>query len=164
METFIYFWKPSENNGFLGNWYYSPFVKNEIRFIHNEQYFMWKKLQIFDPTNKSLEKTILETTNPAIIKNLGRLVKNFNLIEWDAKKYEIMKSGLIEKFSQNTELQKLLLNTNNAILAEASPYDTIWGIGISEKDVKCKKWRGENLLGKALMEVRNIIRSTQVNL
>lgn len=40
MTNIIYFWKPTENNGFLGNWYYSPYIKNGIRFIYNEQYFM----------------------------------------------------------------------------------------------------------------------------
>ena len=157
MTTYIYFWKPSGNYGFLGNWYFSPFIKNEIRFINNEQYFMWEKQQLFDNTNVSLEKNILETTNPALIRNLGRLVKNFNQTVWDTKKYDIMKRGLIEKFSQNKELKKALLNTNDAILVEASPYDKIWGIGISEEDTKNKKWRGENLLGKALMDVRNIL-------
>ena len=117
---------------------------------------MWEKQQLFNPTNILLENNILETTNPAIIRNLGRFVQNFNQTVWDTKKYDIMKRGLIEKFSQNINLKKALLDTNDAILVEASPYDTIWGIGLSEKDAKNKKWRGENLLGKALMDVRNI--------
>ena len=160
MTNFIYFWKPSDNNGFLGNWYESPFIKNGIHFINNEQYFMWGKQQLFDQTNVLLEKNILETSNPSVIKKLGRFVKNFNQTVWDTKKYEIMKIGLIEKFSQNTELKKALLATNDSILVEASPYDTIWGIGISEEDAKTKKWRGDNLLGKALMDVRNILNTS----
>ena len=154
MSNCIYFWKPAENNGYLGNWYNSPFIKNGIHFINNEQYFMWEKQQLFDPTNVLLEKKILEATNSAVIKKLGRFVKNFNQTVWDTEKYDIMKRGLIEKFSQNIHLKKALLDTNNAILVEASPYDTIWGIGLNETDAKIKKWRGENLLGKALMEVR----------
>ena len=157
MTKVIYFWKPSDNNGFLGNWYESPFIKNGIHFINNEQYFMWGKQQLFDQTNVLLEKNILETSNPSVIKKLGRFVKNFNQTVWDTKKYEIMKIGLIEKFSQNTELKKALLATNDSILVEASPYDTIWGIGLSEEDAKTNKWRGDNLLGKALMDVRNIL-------
>ena len=160
MTNFIYFWKPSDNNGFLGNWYESPFIKNGIHFINNEQYFMWGKQQLFDQTNVLLEKNILETSNPSVIKKLGRFVKNFNQTVWDTKKYEIMKIGLIEKFSQNTELKKALLATNDSILVEASPYDTIWGIGLSEEDAKTNKWRGDNLLGKALMDVRNILNTS----
>lgn len=70
-----------------------------------------------------------------------------------------MKTGLIEKFSQNPDLKKALVRTGDAILVEASPFDKIWGIGISAKDAqKNKPWEGENLLGKALMEVRDNIR------
>ena len=159
MTNYIYFWKPQENNGFLGNWYNSPFIKDGIRFINNEQYFMWGKQQLFNPTNILLEKSILETPNPSEIRKLGRCVKNFNQTVWDTNKYEIMKTGLIEKFLQNTELKKALIDTNDAILVEASPYDTIWGIGLCEKDAKTKKWRGDNLLGKALMDVRTILNS-----
>ena len=118
---------------------------------------MWEKQQLFDPTNILLENNILETTNSSLIRNFGRYVQNFNQSVWDTKKYDIMKRGLIEKFSQNTELKKALLDTNDAILVEASPYDTIWGIGLGEKDAKIKKWRGENLLGKALIDVRTIL-------
>ena len=157
MSKCIYFWKPSDNNGYLGNWYDSPFTKHGICFINNEQYFMWGKQQLFDPKNLLLEKKILEATNSSVIKKLGRFVQNFNQSVWDTEKYEIMKIGLIEKFSQNTLLKQELLNTNDAILVEASPYDTIWGIGLNEQDAKIKKWRGENLLGKALMDVRTIL-------
>jgi len=40
-------------------------------------------------------------------------------------------------------------------MAEASPYDTIWGVGLKEQDPLInivETWRGENLLGFALME------------
>jgi ribA/ribD-fused uncharacterized protein len=157
MSSIIYFWKPTESNGYLGNWYRSPFTINNIEFINNEQYFMWRKQQLFDPRNLSLEKKILETNNPKIMKDLGRDVGNFNQRVWDKEKYEIMKTGLIQKFSQNANLKELLKKTGNAILVEASPYDTIWGIGLNEKEAKLKSWRGENLLGKALMEVRKML-------
>jgi ribA/ribD-fused uncharacterized protein len=157
MTSYIFFWKPNEKNGFLGNWCYSPFTKNNIHFINNEQYFMWSKQQLFDPTNISLENEILKTNNPKRIKDLGRLVKNFNEKVWDEKKYDIMKSGLLEKFSQNLELKHQLIDTKDSILVEASPYDKIWGIGLDEKDAKIKIWKGENLLGNALMDIRDIL-------
>ena len=157
MSTNIYFWKPTEPNGFLGNWYQSRFTIDNIEFINNEQYFMWRKQQLFDPLNLSLEKKILETNNPKIMKDLGRNVGNFNQTIWDKEKFDIMKTGLIQKFSQNSHLKQLLKNTGNATLVEASPYDTVWGIGLNDKDAKIKSWRGENLLGKALMEVRKML-------
>ena len=54
-----------------------------------------------------------------------------------------------------------MLSTGNAILAEASPYDNIWGIGIDRETAmkeSVEQWRGENLLGFALMEVRDWLR------
>lgn len=121
---------------------------------------MWEKQQLFDPTNVTLEKNILASAHPAEIRQLGRLVQNFNQTVWDANKFELMKRGLLEKFSQNTALKNALLDTNAAVLVEASPYDTIWGIGLNELDAKVKKWRGENLLGKALMDVRSLLSSS----
>jgi ribA/ribD-fused uncharacterized protein len=86
---------------------------------------MWVKQQLFDPTNILLENKILETTNPKIIKDLGRLVKHFNQTTWDEEKYDIMKEGLIEKSSQNVNLKEKLLRTFDAILVEVLPYNKI---------------------------------------
>ena len=72
---------------------------------------------------------------------------------------------LIEKFSQNPKLLKLLLDTNDSILVEASPKDKIWGIGIGVDHVdflNSDKWPGENLLGKALMEVRDKLKNNTI--
>jgi len=154
MSAHIYFWKPYGANGYLGNWYASPFTVHNIQFINNEQYFMWAKQQLFDRANTTLEAQILSATSPKVMKDLGRLVKNFDQTTWDQQKFAIMKSGIYEKFTQNPELKQKLLDTKDAILVEASPFDKVWGIGLNEADAKTKPWKGENLLGKALMAVR----------
>ncbi len=62
------------------------------------------------------------------------------------------------KFLQNKELLDFLLSTGNKILVEASPYDTIWGVGMEEANPQINNpflWKGQNLLGFALIEVRN---------
>lgn len=158
----IYFWRPNEANGFLSNVFESQFVKDKVCFINNEQYFMWEKQQSFDPVNVSLEMRILETYDSEIIKKLGREVLNFDPKVWDEKKYQIMRDGLHAKFSQNRDLKQLLLDTENANLVYASPYDSIWGIGLNEEEAKripSTSWPGQNLLGIALMDVREIIRN-----
>lgn len=159
-EQYTYFWKPHDKNGFLSNWFYSPFNKNGIQFINSEQYFMWRKQQLFDSENIKLESDILNTTDSRIIKNLGRKVNNFDEKVWNDVKYNIMYEAVYEKFSQNIRLKHLLTYTKNTILVEASPYDRVWGIGINEKNARrSMPWKGDNLLGKALMEVRdNILR------
>ena len=66
--------------------------------------------------------------------------------------------GLIEKFAQNEEISKALAATENAILAECAVKDRIWGIGLSMNDPRrfdLAEWKGKNLLGYALMMVRD---------
>ena len=100
----------------------------------------------------------VKENEPKKMKRHGRKVKNFDDSKWDTSKKEIVMMGNILKFSQNEELKQMLLNTNNMELIEASPRDNIWGIGISkEKALNGEKWKGKNLLGKILMEVRDII-------
>lgn len=62
--------------------------------------------------------------------------------------------GNIHKFSQNAELAKFLVSTEDKVIVEASPFDAIWGIGTSKHLMDPKEWKGMNLLGFALMEAR----------
>ena len=65
--------------------------------------------------------------------------------------------GNVEKFVQNPALKDFLINTQKRILVEASPVDKIWGIGWAADDEQAQtpeQWQGLNLLGFALMEVR----------
>jgi hypothetical protein len=94
------------------------------------------------------------------IKKLGRLVKEYDDEVWKEHRFDVVVSGNYAKFTQNEELKKFLLSTGNRIIVEASPKDTIWGIGMDEFDedaINPKKWKGTNLLGFALMEVRSKI-------
>lgn len=57
-----------------------------------------------------------------------------------------------------------LLETGDAVLVEASPLDKIWGIGLARDNADAsnpKKWKGLNLLGKALMAVREDLRNNK---
>lgn len=149
------FHNPDEENGYLSNWYLSEFKIDSIKFSSMEQYMMYKKAIVFDDTE--IAKEILETTDVSKIKALGRQVLNYNDTHWNGVRQIIIYKGLLEKFSQNEDLKKRLLNTGNDILAECAVQDKIWGIGLSMKDVNrwdMEKWRGENLLGFALMMVR----------
>ena len=89
---------------------------------------------------------------------LGRKVKNFDEKKWNETKYSIVFAGNLLKFSQDENLKDFLLSTKNDIIVEASPYDKIWGMGMSADDEFVEnptRWKGENLLGFALMEVRD---------
>ena len=104
---------------------------------------------------------ILETDDVAEIKALGRGVTGYEESCWNGIRQIIVYGGLIAKFSQNEELKKLLVGTGNDILAECAVKDRIWGIGISMKDsdrFDKTKWKGQNLLGYAIMMVRSRLR------
>ena len=153
------FHNPDEENGYLSNWYLSEFKVDSIQFSSMEQYMMYKKAIVFNDTK--IAKEILETTDVSKIKALGRQVSNYNDTYWNGVRQIIIYKGLLEKFSRNEDLKKRLLNTGNDILAECAVQDKIWGIGLSMKDVNrwdMEKWRGENLLGFALMLVREELR------
>ena len=82
--------------------------------------------------------------------------------QWATVSKEIVVKGNLHKFAQNKDMLDFLKNTGDKIIVEASPYDTIWGIGMSELDNGVEdphNWKGTNLLGFALMEVRDELMS-----
>jgi len=111
----------------------------------------------------------MRTKNPRTIKDLGRQVSNFDQEKWNENCEEIVYQGNLAKFTQDENLKNKLLSTGDAIIVEASPYDSIWGIGTSaenlltpdgELKIPIEQWQGTNFLGKALMRVRDTIKNT----
>ena len=166
METAesIYFFGEKKEFGFLSNFYSSSFEEDEKIFNCNEQYFMYHKCLTFDKDNDVLLNKILNETKPFLVKKLGRQVKNFDEKKWEKLRYEIMKNGLFLKFTQNETLKQKLKETGNKTIYEASPFDKIWGIGFSciSAQNKDKSLYGRNLLGNALMEIREKILSLKL--
>ena len=116
---------------------------------------MAEKARFFDD-NVALMK-ILESTSPAEAKKLGRTVKGYQDDIWKKHRFDFVVRGNQAKFSQKQQLKEFLINTDDNILVEASPRERIWGIGMGQSNPDAEnpsKWRGLNLLGFALMEVR----------
>ena len=148
-----------QNRSPFSNWYPSTFTHNGITFTRGEQYMMYRKAIMFNDLETAA--AIMSTDNPREHKELGRLVTNYNDTQWSAVREDIMVEGLFEKFNQIPKLKEALLATGDTIIAEASPYDLVWGIGFTADQPKATdqtKWRGKNLLGKVLMRVRNEIK------
>ncbi len=119
---------------------------------------MAEKARLFGDED-SLAK-IIEAKSPGAAKALGRCVRKFQQEEWVKARFEIVVRGTIAKFSQNGELGEFLSGTKSRVLVEASPRDRIWGVGLAASNEKIKNpfcWRGENLLGFALMVAREAL-------
>jgi ribA/ribD-fused uncharacterized protein len=161
-SKFLFFWghQPSKDGIItktcFSQWWVSPFVVDGITYKTAEHWMMAKKAELFND-NEVLEK-IIQANSPAEAKKFGREVRNYDDTLWLANRYEIVKQGNIYKFNQNLDLKAFLINTKERVLVESSPVDAIWGIGMASdhKDIQNpEKWRGLNLLGFALMEVRD---------
>ncbi|KAI5811591.1 hypothetical protein DFH27DRAFT_475481 [Peziza echinospora] len=158
----IFFWKPTEEPwGILGQWYLSPTTTPSPTLTFNcaEQFMMASKAHLFSPLDTTSLSEIMETHDPSMHRSLGRGIPNFDEATWKEKRFNIVRWGTYYKFTQNEDLKEMLLSTGNRELVEASPRDRIWGVGYGAKNapVNRRKW-GYNLLGKALMEVREWIR------
>lgn len=155
MMNVICFHNPNEENGYLSNWYPSKFIVGGVSFTSMEQFMMYHKAIGFH--DESIAKKILATDNVAEIKALGRSVSNYDENYWNGIRQLVVYEGLFAKFSQNEALKEQLKATGDAVLAECAVKDRIWGIGLSMKDpdrFERDCWNGQNLLGYALMMVR----------
>jgi len=167
-KEYLFFWghQPSKDGSVtkscLSQWWICDFTYENVNYKCTEQWMMSQKALLFD--DKEVFEEILLTDDPSLMKKLGRKIRNFNESLWNKKKYDIVLFGNYLKFGQNKTLKEFLLNTDNLILVEASPYDNIWGIGMKSDDKNINNpnlWKGENLLGFALTEVKEILKNNK---
>ena len=140
----------------LSQWFDASFKQDNVIYSTAEHYMMAEKARLFD--NHDLANEIVQTTHPKKAKELGRKVTGFDNTVWNQHRFNIVVSANLTKFSQNEGLADFLIGTGNRILVEASPVDKIWGTGLAGDDSNATnplKWKGQNLLGFALMDVRN---------
>lgn len=145
----IGFWSTQDEYGCFSNWFRANIVIDGKTFSCCEQYMMYEKAKLFkdEETANKIDSFAL---GPREIKALGRQVKNFDPIIWDKVKETIVGTAVLAKFIQYPDLWKKLDSTGDNTIVEASPYDTIWGIGLSTSAAIQDEanWRGTNLLGK----------------
>ena len=161
---FIFFWGHT-NKGELevgkfvfSQWYYSPFTVEGIEYKTTEHWMMCCKAKLFGDTE--VFGRIVKAEKPGEVKELGRQIKNFDQSVWNDRKYEIVREGNIHKFQQDKRLGQYLISTGTRVLVEASPTDAVWGIGLGAESKLIENpntWKGDNLLGFALMEARDFL-------
>ena len=145
----------------FSQWYRCSFTAGGHTFNCAEQYMMHGKAMLFDDAEVAAE--ILAADHPRKHKALGRKVRRFDDAVWKREREQIVLAGNRAKFTQDPALREQLLATRGTTLVEASPYDRIWGIGLSATDPRAQdpaKWRGQNLLGQILTSLRDELIAT----
>ena len=110
---------------------------------------------------------IMSSPDPSTHKRIGRSVRNFDSTVRDREKRNAVLSGNYAKFTQNPVMKHHLLSTGSKRLAETSPLDLVWGIGLRAEDPRAKDprlWIRKQMLGEALSAVREEIRDVETGL
>ena len=142
--------------GCLSQWWPAAFTVDGVAYPSAEHFMMAAKASLFGDAETAAR--IREAPHPGAAKALGRQVRGFDERCWAERRFELVVTGNLAKFGQHRELGEFLLGTGDRVLVEASPQDRIWGIGRTADDERAtspQRWRGLNLLGFALMEVRH---------
>jgi ribA/ribD-fused uncharacterized protein len=119
---------------------------------------MYRKAKYFG--DDDICQRILSEPSAAKQKRLGKCIKGFNQMAWNDVSQNVMYEALMAKFTQNVHLKTALIASYPKRMAEASPYDRHWGIGIGIHHPSISqpsKWPGKNILGKILMNVRAVL-------
>ena len=156
-ERFTFFW-----SGPFSQWYKSPFNTAGQLYVTAEQYMMAEKARLFG--DQEILAKILTTANAREQKALGRRVRGFDADRWNSVAREVVYRGNRAKFTTHRDLLALLLATEGTTLAEASPLDTIWGIGLAADDPAAldrAQWQGSNWLGEVLTRLREDLLAEQ---
>lgn len=158
----VLFWghKPDKDGrtgrGCFSQWWPAPFTVDGITYPTAEHWMMAGKARLFGD-QPGLEK-VLAAKSPGAAKAAGRQVRGFDEDAWTAARYDIVIAGTLAKFTQHPDLADILTRTGTQVLAEASPFDRIWGIGMAASNpaaTQPSRWKGLNLLGFALMDARD---------
>jgi ribA/ribD-fused uncharacterized protein len=135
------------------------FALHGVRYAFAEQWMMASKARLFDDPESLAQ--ILAATAPLDCKKLGRKVRGFDEEVWRQHRFDIVTAGSVGKFGQDSTLRAYLLATGDEVLVEASPTDCVWGTRVHRQHEDAQnplRWRGQNLLGFALMRARGILR------
>lgn len=148
-----FFW-----SGPFSQWFACEFSLDGHDYKTAEQAMMHGKARMFG--DAATARKIMAAADPGKQKALGREVRGFDQNCWDAAKADLVTRINLAKFGQNKGLRRKLFQTGDLRLVEASPLDTIWGIGLdadAARKLSPDEWPGLNLLGRILTEVRETL-------
>lgn len=154
MSEVVLFWRESAVGGWMSNWSSLGFSVGGKRFATGEHWLTYQKAAMMG--DEGAAARILRARTPREAKAMGRRVLNYDDELWKERRFDVMVQGLRHKVRANG-LEPALRATGTATIAEASPFDRTWGIGMCAADpgVASRKRWGQNLLGRAWMVVRD---------
>ncbi len=129
-------------DGYLSNFYASPFMLEGAAWPTVEHYYQSRKT-----LDTAYAERIRTAATPDEAKRLGNDPECTLRPDWRDRKVEVMRAAIRAKFTQNEDLGERLRNTGDAKLMEDSKKDYYWGVGADG----C----GKSMLGKLLMELRD---------
>lgn len=155
VRVVVFFGKDSR----FSNHYHSRFTIDGTTFSTMEQYLALHRSRFAG--RHDLGELVMESEDPIEAKKVLNLLRGTQgKDEWEKERRDILFAGLLAKFAQNDDLRSYLLSSENRVLGEASK-NQAWGIGLTLADnrrLNPRFWKGENLQGKTLMDVRSFIR------
>lgn len=141
----IYFYKINDEYGCFSNFSKHGFELNGKYWMTSEHYFQAQKF-----VETEFEEQVRLSATPMEAANKGRDRSKPLRKDWEEVKDDIMRRAVLEKFKANTDARNMLLSTGNEDIIEKTTKDYYWGCG--------EDGTGENMLGKILMETREILR------
>ncbi len=169
---FVFFYQD-----YMSNWWSTKDIKPQFTdpvtglvWNNTEEHFMAAKARFFgdEGTHSLIVAHAANRGHPGNVKELGRLVKGYDDKAWSCVRLGAMTHSCYLKFSQNPDLAAQMKATGGRVLVEASPVDKVWGVGLDIDSAAAHAanssftgaslaWPGQNLLGKALMQVRSLL-------
>jgi len=159
--TYFFFWgHQPEKDGKIGKsclspWWPASFTVDGLTYPSAEHFMMAEKARLFG--DSATQEKIIAAASPSTAKQLSREIQGFDQKTWNKAKFEVVVCGNLHKFGQDKQLRTFLLSTAPRVLVGTTAVDSLWGIGLASTDVRTRhpeEWKGQNLLGFALMEAR----------
>ena len=144
----------------LSNFHPATFTWDGNEFFCSEQMIQYKKAKYFGEHN--VADRILQSTTALECKKLSKEITTYRKEAWEENAKTLCQDGMLKKFEQNDKLKKVLLETGEKTIVEAT-YDTLWGTGVPLDDRNClnpRYWSNQGILGEMLEAVRRIIKET----
>jgi hypothetical protein len=141
----ITFYTANEPYGCFSNFSHHGFELDGLWWPTSEHYFQAQKF-----AGTMHEELVRLAPSPRAAARMGRDRSRPPRADWEVVKDDVMRKAVLRKFEHRADLRALLLDTGNEEIIENSPIDSYWGCGADGQ--------GKNMLGKILMETRDILR------